>query len=60
MDNYTNKLMHESSPCLLQHAHNPAGWHPWGNEALEKARERNKMLIISIGYPACHWCHVKE
>lgn len=60
MDNYTNKLIHESSPYLLQHAHNPVDWYPWENEALEKAREENKMLIISIGYSACHWCHVME
>ncbi len=57
---YTNSLIHESSPYLLQHAHNPVNWHPWGNEALEKARNENKLIIISIGYAACHWCHVME
>ncbi|MEX0981905.1 MAG: thioredoxin domain-containing protein [Bacteroidales bacterium] len=52
--------MHESSPYLLQHAHNPVNWYPWGEEALKKAQEENKMLIISVGYAACHWCHVME
>jgi len=57
---YTNKLVHETSPYLQQHAHNPVNWYPWGQEALEKARKENKILIISIGYAACHWCHVME
>ncbi len=57
---YTNHLIHESSPYLLQHAHNPVNWYPWGQEALKKAKDENKMLIISIGYAACHWCHVME
>ncbi len=57
---YTNKLIHESSPYLLQHAHNPVNWYPWGDEALQKARDENKMLVISVGYAACHWCHVME
>lgn len=57
---YTNELIHESSPYLLQHAHNPVNWYPWGEKALKKAREENKMLIISIGYSSCHWCHVME
>ena len=57
---YTNDLVHESSPYLLQHAHNPVNWYPWGNAALQKAKAENKMLIISIGYAACHWCHVME
>lgn len=56
----TNKLINESSPYLLQHAHNPVEWHPWGEEALAKAKKENKPLIISIGYSACHWCHVME
>lgn len=56
----TNKLLYESSPYLLQHAHNPVEWYPWGDEALEKAQKENKLLIISIGYSACHWCHVME
>ncbi len=57
---YTNHLIHENSPYLLQHAHNPVNWYPWGEEALKKAKEENKLLIISIGYAACHWCHVME
>jgi uncharacterized protein YyaL (SSP411 family) len=57
---YTNHLIHESSPYLLQHAHNPVNWYPWGDTALQKAKAENKMLIISIGYAACHWCHVME
>jgi uncharacterized protein len=57
---YTNQLIHESSPYLLQHAHNPVNWYPWGKEALEKAHRENKNIIISIGYAACHWCHVME
>jgi len=57
---YTNELIQESSPYLLQHAHNPVNWYPWGEEALKKAKNENKLLIISIGYAACHWCHVME
>ncbi|MDQ1354283.1 MAG: uncharacterized protein QG657_4592 [Acidobacteriota bacterium] len=57
---FTNHLINESSPYLLMHAHNPVDWYPWGSEALEKAKEENKLLIISIGYAACHWCHVME
>lgn len=57
---HTNALINESSPYLLQHAHNPVDWHPWGEEALQKAKDENKLLIISIGYAACHWCHVME
>lgn len=60
MHPYTNKLIEESSPYLLQHAHNPVDWMPWGPEALAKAKQENKLLIISIGYAACHWCHVME
>ncbi|TNE32775.1 thioredoxin domain-containing protein, partial [bacterium] len=55
---YTNKLINESSPYLLEHAHNPVNWYPWGKEALDKAKKENKPIIISIGYAACHWCHV--
>ena len=55
-----NELIHESSPYLLEHAHNPVHWYPWGKKALEKAKIENKPLIISIGYAACHWCHVME
>lgn len=57
---YTNRLIHESSPYLLQHAHNPVDWYPWGEEALEKAKTEGKLLLISIGYSSCHWCHVME
>ncbi|WP_372772926.1 thioredoxin domain-containing protein [Mangrovibacterium sp.] len=57
---HTNELIHETSPYLLQHAHNPVNWMPWGEAALEKAKTENKLLLISIGYAACHWCHVME
>jgi uncharacterized protein YyaL (SSP411 family) len=57
---YTNALINETSPYLLQHAHNPVNWYPWKAEALEKARAEDKLLIVSIGYAACHWCHVME
>ena len=57
---HTNHLINESSPYLLQHAHNPVNWYPWGEEALTKAKEENKPILISIGYAACHWCHVME
>ncbi len=57
---YTNDLVHETSPYLLQHAHNPVDWKPWGQPALEQAKKENKLIIISIGYAACHWCHVME
>ena len=60
MHKYTNDLIRESSPYLLQHAHNPVNWLAWNEVTLQKAREENKMLIISIGYSACHWCHVME
>jgi uncharacterized protein YyaL (SSP411 family) len=55
-----NSLINETSPYLLQHAHNPVDWHAWNEKTLEKARAENKMLLISIGYAACHWCHVME
>ncbi len=57
---FTNKLIHETSPYLLQHAHNPVSWYPWGNEALELAKKEDKPILVSIGYSACHWCHVME
>jgi uncharacterized protein YyaL (SSP411 family) len=57
---HSNELIHESSPYLLQHAHNPVNWVPWSKEAFEKAREENKLVLVSIGYSACHWCHVME
>jgi uncharacterized protein YyaL (SSP411 family) len=55
-----NRLAKESSPYLLQHAHNPVDWYPWGREALDKAKKENKLIFLSIGYSACHWCHVME
>ena len=57
---HTNQLVHETSPYLLQHAHNPVDWYPWGKEALERASQENKLIFLSIGYAACHWCHVME
>src|SRR4029079_5960746 len=57
MHPYTNLLIHESSPYLLQHAHNPVDWYPWGKDALEKAQSEDKPIFLSIGYAACHWCH---
>ncbi len=59
-EKYTNELIHETSPYLLQHAHNPVNWQPWGEKALNQAKSENKLLLISIGYSACHWCHVME
>jgi len=56
----TNKLINENSPYLLQHANNPVDWYPWGEEALTRARVENKPIFLSIGYAACHWCHVME
>ena len=53
-----NRLIHETSPYLLQHAHNPVDWYPWGEEAFQKARAEDKPILLSIGYAACHWCHV--
>ena len=57
---YTNRLINESSPYLLQHAHNPVDWYPWGNEAFERAKKEDKPIFLSIGYSTCHWCHVME
>src|SRR5947207_54527 len=57
---HTNRLIDETSPYLLQHAHNPVDWYPWGNEAFERAKAEDKPLLVSIGYSACHWCHVME
>lgn len=56
----TNRLINETSPYLLQHAYNPVDWYPWGDEPFEKAKAENKLVIVSIGYSACHWCHVME
>lgn len=58
--NYTNLLIYEDSPYLKQHAHNPVDWYPWGEEALKKAKQENKLIFLSIGYSTCHWCHVME
>src|ERR671934_2341257 len=55
-----NRLAQETSPYLLQHADNPVDWFPWGEEALARAREQDKPILLSIGYAACHWCHVME
>src|SRR4029453_878337 len=55
---HTNRLAHEKSPYLLQHAYNPVDWYPWGDEAFAKARQENKPIFLSVGYSTCHWCHV--
>src|SRR5207344_2081474 len=55
-----NRLIEQTSPYLLQHAHNPVDWYPWGPEALERAKAEDKPIFLSIGYAACHWCHVME
>jgi uncharacterized protein YyaL (SSP411 family) len=60
MHQFTNQLIKETSPYLLQHAHNPVSWYPWSDEALQKAKAENKPILVSIGYAACHWCHVME
>ena len=60
MSVHTNHLIHETSPYLLQHAHNPVNWYPWGEQSLKKAQQENKPILVSIGYAACHWCHVME
>ncbi len=57
---YTNRLILEDSPYLIQHAHNPVNWYPWGEEAFAAAKEQNKPIFLSIGYATCHWCHVME
>ena len=59
-DMHTNRLAEEKSPYLLQHAHNPVDWYPWGEAAFEKSRLENKPIFLSIGYSTCHWCHVME
>src|SRR5690606_6257614 len=58
--NMSNQLVTESSPYLKQHQNNPVHWFPWGKKALQLAEEQNKLIIVSIGYSACHWCHVME
>jgi uncharacterized protein YyaL (SSP411 family)/thiol-disulfide isomerase/thioredoxin len=60
MSEQSNRLLHETSPYLLQHAHNPVDWYPWGAEALDRAKSEGKPILLSIGYSACHWCHVME
>src|SRR3989449_2936670 len=55
-----NRLINETSPYLLQHAHNPVDWYAWGAEALDRAAKEDKLILLSIGYSACHWCHVME
>ena len=57
---HTNRLIDFASPYLLQHAHNPVDWYPWGEEAIAKAKEDNKLIFLSIGYSTCYWCHVAE
>ena len=57
---HTNRLIHETSPYLLQHAHNPVDWRPWGDEAFDEARRLGRPVFLSIGYSTCHWCHVME
>ncbi|XP_056184378.1 spermatogenesis-associated protein 20 isoform X2 [Falco biarmicus] len=57
---HTNRLINEKSPYLLQHAHNPVDWYPWGQEAFDKAKKENKLIFLSVGYSTCHWCHVME
>src|SRR5262249_53612848 len=57
---HTNRLAGETSPYLLQHAHNPVDWYPWGPEALARARAEDRPIFLSVGYAACHWCHVME
>lgn len=60
VDRYTNRLTQEKSPYLLQHAHNPVDWYPWGTEAFDRAMREDKPIFLSIGYSTCHWCHVME
>ena len=60
MERPSNALIHETSPYLLQHAHNPVNWVPWTDSVFEEAKAQNKLVLISVGYSACHWCHVRE
>src|SRR5687768_919748 len=59
-DQMANRLANETSPYLLQHAHNPVDWYPWAPEAFQKAKAEDKPILLSVGYSACHWCHVME
>ncbi len=58
MTSHSNQLINETSPYLLQHAHNPVQWYPWNTDSLALAKQQNKPILLSIGYSACHWCHV--
>ena len=60
MNRRANRLAEQTSPYLLAHAHNPVDWYPWGEEALARARAEDRPIFLSIGYSACHWCHVME
>ncbi|WP_313791496.1 DUF255 domain-containing protein [Lacinutrix neustonica] len=60
MPKHTNNLIHETSPYLLQHAHNPVNWNAWNEKTLDDAKHSKQLLLISVGYAACHWCHVME
>ena len=60
MINHTNRLIESTSPYLLQHSHNPVDWYPWSQEALDLSKKKNIPILLSIGYSACHWCHVME
>ncbi|MEC8874988.1 MAG: thioredoxin domain-containing protein, partial [Candidatus Thermoplasmatota archaeon] len=60
LEEHTNRLAESTSPYLLQHAHNPVNWYPWSKEALDLAKKRQAPILLSIGYSACHWCHVME
>ena len=60
MGEHTNRLVESTSPYLLQHAHNPVNWYPWSKEALDLAKKKQVPILLSIGYSACHWCHVME
>lgn len=59
-DKVPNRLIHENSPYLLQHAYNPVDWYPWCEEAFEKAMKEDKPIFLSVGYSSCHWCHVRK
>ena len=59
-EQHSNALIHEDSPYLQQHVHNPVNWYPWGKEAFDKAKKEKKLIFLSIGYSTCHWCHVME
>src|SRR6187549_908299 len=60
MTSTSNRLANERSPYLRQHAHNPVDWYPWGDEAFARAKREDKLILLSVGYATCHWCHVME